>query len=375
MIRFPKAGPSYEWKVNEKSMKHNRLSLLFLLVSAALLMTACTGAIGASSWPGITPSGDTVYVAYANSVEAVQIQPGAGNQVWTAPNPANTKVSYYAAPAVTDSLVIVGDYTNVLHALKRSDGTDAWVYSGATGRYIASPLVAGQLVFAPNADDHLYALDLQGALKWKFQTQQGLWAQPASDGNTVYQPSMDHFLYALNAQDGSLLWKVDLGGAGVSSPVLSDGVIYVGTLTNEMIALNATNGQVVWRTKTTDAIWTTPLLDKGTLYFGDLSGTAYSINAQNGNINWQLPLGGGSIIGTAAIAGTNVIFTAENGIVQAISLSGQKQWNTPINGKLYSNPAVVNNRIIIGIVQGKSLIAALDFNGSEAWIYPPAQSK
>ncbi len=354
-------------------MKRNRLSLLFLLVIAALMLTACTGAIGASSWPGVTASGDTVYVAYAAAVTAVQVQPGAGNLVWTAPTAAKNQVNFYAAPAVTDNLVIVGDYVNVLHAFNRDKGTDAWTFTGATGRYIGSPLVVDQMVYAPNADEHLYALDLQGNLKWKFATGQGLWAQPASDGKTVYQPSMDHYLYAINTADGSQLWKVDLGGAAVSSPILADGTIYVGTLTNEMLALDASSGQVRWRTKTSDAIWTTPVLKDGVLYFGDLAGTAYAINTQDGVIKWQTPLTGGSIIGAAAVIDKGVVFTAEQGLVQAIAFDGQKLWDKTINGKLYSSPAVVNDRIVIGIVQGDSLLVAFDFNGNQQWVYVPAK--
>ncbi len=352
-------------------MKRNRLSLLFLLVTAALLMTACTGAIGASSWPGITPEGDTVYVAYATAVRAIQVQPAAAKDVWTAPAEANNKVNYYAAPAVTNDLVIVGDYANVLHALQRSNGTEAWAFPGATGRYIARPLVVDQTIYAPNADEYLYALDLQGNLKWKFQTKQGLWAQPAGNGSAVFQPSMDHFLYAINAQDGSQLWKVDLGGAAVSSPVLSDGVVYVGTLTNEMLAVDAASGQILWRAKTKDAIWTKPQLTEGSLYFGDLSGAVYSVNAQNGSINWQQDLAGGSIISSAAVIDKGVVFVAEQGLVQAMSFDGQKLWDTTINGKLYSDPAVVNDRIVIGIVQGDNLLAALDFNGTVVWNYSP----
>ncbi len=348
-------------------MKRNRLSLLLLLVSTALLLTACTGAIGASSWPGITPAGDTVYIAYATAVHAINVQPGAANQVWAAPVEANNRVNYYAAPAVTDNLVVVGDYSNQLHALQRSSGTESWIFPGATGRYIARPLVVDQAIYAPNADGFLYALDIQGNLKWKFKTEQGLWAQPASNGSVVFQPSMDHFLYAVNAQDGSQLWKVDLGGAAVSSPVLSDGQIYVSTLTNEMLSVDATTGQILWRAKTKDAIWAAPVLNEGTLYFGDLSSTAYSVNAKNGSVNWQQELGGGSIIGAAAVIDQGVVFVAEQGLVQAISFDGQKLWNATINGKLYSDPAVVNNRIVIGIVQGDNLLAALDFNGSVVW--------
>ncbi len=354
-------------------MKRNRLSLLFILLIAALMLTACSGAITASSWPGLNASGDTVYVAYQGSITAVQVQPGAGNQLWVYPAKPDNRISYYAAPALTDTLVVAGDYTKLLHALNRSNGTEAWTFTGATGRYIGSPLIVGQTIYAPNADGNLYAVDMQGKQLWKFSTQGGgLWAQPASDGKTtIFQPSMDHSIYAIDTQNGQQIWKVDLGGSMVSSPLYDNGTVYITTLTSEMVALNASNGQVVWRVKTKNAIWAKPMLKDGVLYIGDSSGVAYGIDEKTGAINWQQDLAAGSIIGSPALITTGVVFVTENGLVQAIGFNGQKAWNKTINGKLYSDPVIANDRIVLGVVSGAGTLTALDFNGNEAWTYPP----
>ncbi|MDD5688935.1 MAG: PQQ-binding-like beta-propeller repeat protein, partial [Caldisericia bacterium] len=82
-------------------------------------------------------------------------------------------------------------------------------------------------------DDYLYALNPDGTLKWKFETEgdgmHGIYSSPAigSDG-TIYVGTDDDYLYALNP-DGTLKWKFKANNAISSSPAISsDGTIYVG---------------------------------------------------------------------------------------------------------------------------------------------------
>jgi len=38
------------------------------------------------------------------------------------------------------------------------------------------------MIYAPNADYNLYALDLKGQLQWTFEADQSIWGAPVSDG-------------------------------------------------------------------------------------------------------------------------------------------------------------------------------------------------
>ncbi len=110
------------------------------------------------------------------------------------------------------------------------------------------------MVYAPNSDHYLYALDTAGNLEWKFEGVGPNWTKPLADENMVYLASMDHNFYAfdkefshndlVNAEDGSktLLpnakWSIDLGMAVVADPVFNDGVMYVVTIEGRLFAID-----------------------------------------------------------------------------------------------------------------------------------------
>jgi eukaryotic-like serine/threonine-protein kinase len=353
-----------------KKMKSNKLFLVFTFVIGAMLLSACGGVMGASSWPGITATDDTVFVAYATDVLALNA--GSGTQVWRYPEKAEGSRSFFAPPTVNGEQLIVGDYTNKLSAVSLQNGSERWVFT-AEGRFIGSSLVVDDLILAPSNDHHLYALNNQGQVQWKFEADHGLWGTPAVDGEVVYLPSMDHFLYALRMNNGQEIWRTDVGGAIVHSPELSDdGRIYIGTLSNEVVALD-TNGNIRWRIPTDNAVWTRPALYDGVIYYGDLNGTIYAVNADSGSVVWRKDLGSGAVVGSAVIVDDQIIFGTENGELYAFGPGGEARWNRAFNGKLYSSPVVAGNRIIIGIVQGDNLVIALDSNGSELWKFTPAK--
>lgn len=361
---------------------YRRLPLLVLLIAAsAVLLTACMGGGTAiPNWPGmsVNAAGDTAYVAYGTHVYAVNTANGA--EMWRFPVEANNKITFSAAPAFsTNDQLVVGSYSNTLYGLNLSNGQQAWVFNGATGQYVAQPLVTDQGIFAPAADGNLYALDLAGNLKWKFETKRPLWATPVLNGDVIYLSALDHHVYALDSKSGRQFWITeDLGGSIAGSPVLGeDGVMYVGIFNNALMALDTQNGKVLWKIATSGWIWSGPLLNEGVLYFGDLNGTLYSVNASTGSLNWSKQLDQSkerAIIDRPLLVGDTLYYCSEVGNFYAVDpASGTPRWTEPkaLGGKLYTSPVAVGDQILISIMQGKSLVVALDHNGNQKWAYIP----
>lgn len=348
------------------------LPLVLIVIIISILLAGCsTGGVSATSWPGITASEDTAYVAYTTSVMAVRISDS--TMLWRYPEKANAKVVFYAAPVLSQdgSLVIIGDYANNLYALDARTGAERWKFSQAKGRYVGSPLVLENAIFAPNADHSVYALDLQGGFKWSFETDGAVWATPLSDGETIFIASMDHSLYAISQANGNLSWKVDLGGAIVSTPVLSpEGVLFAATLGNEIIAVDGTDGKILWRFATSDAVWGTPILMDGILYFGDLTGSIYALDITSQTTVWKLDAGD-TIAGSTILIPAGLLFPTENGNLLAVSTSGEKIWTRTLEGKVYSSVASNADRILVGLTKGDSLMVALDMNGNNVWSFSP----
>lgn len=95
----------------------------------------------------------------------------------------------------------------------------------------------------------LYAIGLNGALKWIFSADNVIDFPPVLDnqGNICVVTKKDDFLYAIRP-DGSLYWKSHIINGHIATPpsITTDGSIYVTTHNNILYAINA-DGTLRWR--------------------------------------------------------------------------------------------------------------------------------
>jgi eukaryotic-like serine/threonine-protein kinase len=362
-------------------MKIKITSLFLVLIIGALFLTGCAGGAGqasATSWPGLSADDTTAYVAYNRHVYAVDLTNGL--EKWRFPVTQDNKRSFYATPTLTtDGQLLTGSYENILFSVDPKTGTEKWQYADADNRYIAAPLAVEQVIFAPNANNNLYAMDLQGNLLWTYSTAGPLWATPATDPDCkcIYLPSMDHTLYSIDAKSGKLNWQTQaLGGSIVGTPAYGSGVLYVGTFANELLALNANNGQVIWRTPTKDWVWGGPILNNNILYFGDLSGAFFALDATNGSVKWQQQFVG-AITQSPLIADDKIYFTTDPGSVYALDLNGTTLWNKNLGEKVkaFTSPVKAGDLILVAQIGTDGLLVAFDAQGNQKWVFTPETKK
>lgn len=357
-------------------VQNNKLLLLVSLI-LVLLISACSGSVTtASSWPGITTDDQTAYVAYNQQVLAIQLQNG--SLKWHFPEEPNNAMTFYADPVLTpDGQLIVGGYNHVLYSLNPEDGKVKWEFTEAQNRFIAAPLVFEDGVYAPAADETLYALTLEGQLRWKFVTEEESWATPVADNNCgcLFLPSLDHHLYAISLVDGTQIWQSEsLDGAIVGTPALGEEhVLYVGTFSRAIVAIDGATGQTIWRTPTKGWVWSGPILSDDRLYVGDLNGFFYALNASDGSIIWQLSPEqlDGQIVGSPLIADESIFITTENGTLYNISADGKISWSQVVGGKLYTSPRLAGELLLVTPVQTEELLIAYSKEGVKQWSYTP----
>jgi outer membrane protein assembly factor BamB len=348
-------------------MKHTRYALLvFTLLIATILLSACSGAAAANSWPGITATEDTVYSAENSHVYS--LNSGNGSLNWQFPAVgADAKVAFYAPPLAAGNLVIAGDFGNILYGLDKVSGAQKWAFAEAKGRWVAAPLAAGDLIIAPNADREVYAINQNGQKQWMFATTGQNWAQPATDGQNVFISSLDHFVYALRLSDGKQVWSTDLGGSVVHSQILSDdGILYIGTLGSEMIAVDSKTGKIIWRSKTPGSVWGKAILKDKVLYVGDQTGKVSAFSATNGKTIWTVDAGG-PVIGSGTAMGDALIFGTENSILTAVDTKGTKMWNITVSGKLYSDIVLAGDKVVTSALESDKSLQAFADNGKVVW--------
>lgn len=347
-------------------MKLTKKLIVLAIGLVALLLSACTSQITGGFPSGAVVNQETLFISSGGAVLAVKPD---GSQVWRYPEKLDANKTFFAAPAVVNGLVVVGDYQNSLFALDAASGTEKWSFTEAKGRYIASPVVIGDKIVAANADGSLYAVDLNGKLVWKFSAQGSLWGTPAADKDHIYLPSQDHFLYSINAADGTQAWATNLGGPMIAAPFLSkEGVLYVGTLGDKVLAVEASSGVQLWSFAAQGHVWASPVLNNNLVYVGDAGSKIYAINAKEGSLAWQTDAPG-PVIAAPGVMTSGLAFVTESGDVLVVGFQNEKSWTDKINGKLYSSPIVYGDRLVVPVYQGDNFLVTYDFTGRKGWTF------
>jgi outer membrane protein assembly factor BamB len=363
-------------------MKRHSLLLILILVITSSLLSACAGGPAAtSSWPGVTVNGETAYVAYGSHVYAVNLSDG--TQKWRYPEKADPNKTFFAAPALTsDGQLIAGTYHNTLLSINAANGQDNannWPLK-ANNRFIASPLVTENAIYAPTASGALYALTLSGQPLWAepFKASGAVWANPVADANCecLYLASMDHHLYAVDAQSGRPVWAepLDVGGAMASAPVVGEnGNLYVGTFGSELLEVDAETGQVLKRFATAGWLWAGPALFEGRLYFGDSAGNFYILEAADHTLVKKLTADG-PIVSTPLVVDVAIYYTTEAGSIYAIDPDGAPIRNIKVGEKgekLYTTPILAGDLLLAAPVGGEALLLAYNPDLSQKWAFIP----
>ncbi len=354
-------------------MKKILLLTLTLLV-ITLSVSACAGSgsrLSASGWAGLIASQDTAYLAAGPHIYAVNLNNG--SLKWQYPSEPEKNVSFYAAPVLTDDgQLIVGSYNGFLYSLDPANGNLNWTYEEAEGRYVGSPLVTPEGIFAPSSDGKVYALSLEGVELWEpFQTEEPIWAQPSVTEacDCIYVASMDHHIYAINPKNGVQLWKTEgLGGPIVNAPSIADGTLYTSTFAKEIIAIDLDTQEVLWRFGTQGWAWASPVVDGEQLYASDISGNFYALDAKTGEQLWQVQPGG-EIVSAPLVIDEKIYFGTSEGSFIIVDRDGVIQQNNSLEGKLYTSPVAAEDLVLVAPSEQEDLLIGYDPSGVRKWSF------
>ncbi len=358
-------------------MKTNRLLLFLALTLLTLALSACGGTSSAATWPGLAADANAAYLTNGSTVHAVRLSDG--DELWSFPEKPGAKLIFYSNPVFTsDGQILIGS-SGSDHTLFRLDpdtGKETWSFSDARDHWVASPLVVGDMVYAPNSDGTLYVFDMsiQGddKLAWTVEIGKKFWAQPVSDGENLYLTSLDKSLYVANLQTREAREITVLGGAIPGSPALGNGQLYIGSFDAAMVGIDSANGTVAWTAPVESWIWGGPLFVDGTLYFGDLDGNFYALDAATGEVIDSFKPDG-VILATPIFLNGQIIFVSEDGSVYSLTPGENPKSMEKLGGKLYTTPVAADNKLLVAPFQGDYLLVALDANGKEEWHYPMTQ--
>lgn len=354
-----------------------RSTLIPLVLLAAVLLSACSTGTNATTWPGLAADANTAYLADGSYVYAVRLSDG--SKAWQFPDKSGTQLFYANPVLTTGGQLLVGsagrDYE--MDSLNSATGVRNWATPFvATDRWVASPLVVGDTVYAANNDGTLYVLKLAtGEKMWSLHISKDLWGAPVTDGKLIFVTSLDHFLYAIDPQAQQIAWKIDLGGSAPGSPTLSsDGkTIYVGSFAKKIFAVDIASGAVRWTADTKDWVWSAPTLADDSVFAADISGNIYSLGVPNGKNAWPDLKPDGPITGSPLVlTDGSIVVATESGSLYAYDTTGTKKWELAVapNGKIYTSVVAAgdpaHSLIMVAPMNTDFLLAAIS-DGKLVW--------
>lgn len=293
----------------------------------------------------------TIYVNAANNLLALN---SAGELQWSAPLEGNN-----ATAISPDGATVYSAGGGKLYAFT-SSGKTLWTYTlqDPTLGIFGEPCIASDgTIYFGSWDTFVYALNPDGTLKWKSQTDGSIapLASPtlSADERTIFVGSGDPnkskggTLYAIRS-DGTLLWQKKLDQARVSGAVAgSDGMVYAAAV-GRVFCYSAT-GTKIWESIDGTAGSLAPSLSSdGTIYVGTAKdGKVYAINASNGQVKWSYQ------------TGSNPNYDPSNPKEPQYGVL-----STPVIGK--------DGTVYVGAIDG--VMHALNPNGSVLWTYKTGSS-
>jgi outer membrane protein assembly factor BamB len=151
--------------------------------------------------------------------------------------------------------IFVNEADGLLHALRASDGSEAWSAPGGVGTMGAGAGVLYQS--GPLATMSIIAIrESDGSQLWVHPFLS--YASMAVEGSGLvmiayYGPSAESFsgyLVRMRANDGQVLWRYQFG-SGDSIMTISNGVVYAADVFT-LVALRLSDGRVLWKEKAPD---------------------------------------------------------------------------------------------------------------------------
>jgi outer membrane protein assembly factor BamB len=184
----------------------------------------------------------------------------------------------WATPTVGDDYIVVTTTDGSLIKLNH-EGKISWRVKPG-GEINSSPLVIEDrdIIVFGSQDKFVYAYSLSnGDLMWRFVTGGEVNGSGAAEGDDLYIGSQDGYLYALSI-NGVLKWRRAVGGAVLSKPLVTDDQVFVTNYGSKLVAVDRETGEVAGEFRAGSPIYSSPSHDGDRIFFGSNGGVFYVLN-------------------------------------------------------------------------------------------------
>ena len=274
---------------------------------------------------------------------------------------------YIFSPAVYEDSVFAAGSTGELMRLDAATGKQIWrvntkvPLSGGVG-------VGANLVLVGSSKGVVLAYDLHGKPLWQSTVSSEVLSSPQASGEFVVVRSGDNRIFGLDARDGSRRWEYQTITPALtlrSNPgvAIIDNFVMAGMPAGKLVVLSITNGGVVWETvvaapkgdneleRITD-IAGPPLVEQNRVCAVTFQGRAACYETDKGSQLWARPA---SSAGRLAVDDLSVYLSEDVGSVVALDKNtGTSVWKQDkLSHRNLSSPLAFQDYVIVGDFEGQ----------------------
>lgn len=214
-------------------------------------------------------------------------------------------------------------------------------------------------------------------VRWRYLTNATLNLTPASDNERIYLPLASGLIVSLNASDGHLHWKSEIGGEFTAAPAADDNAVYVAaettakegekrSPTGSIRALGKEAGVTLWFRDLPVPIHGSLAMSPNRIFAGTADGGFYSFEKATGDSKWFVQIGA-PLNCTPTVTDDSIFVGGEDGTLTALEEeTGKVRWRFRTNGPVRGPVAVINGTVYVG--SGDGYVYALnEMNGHLHW--------
>lgn len=294
-----------------------------------------------------------------------------------------------AAPIISNNVLYTIDANMVLHATSLSNNREIWnarlaqsqrrgFFRGTTFAISGGIGIEGNTLVVSSGFGEVIGINAEnGSVLWRVKTEAPVHTAPLVANNRAYVVSNDSQLYAINTNNGEIVWTQNAIAeparvfASSSSAILGETLV-TPFASGEMVASLAANGRKLWSESLTrqesgtslsaiSDIAGRPVIFQGTVYGVSQSGIVSAIDLRSGVILWDKPIGS---IQSPWVAGDFLYLVSTDSELYCLDRKeGKVKWIRQLeqfenqkkrkNRVTWTGPIMVDGNLILGSSRGE----------------------
>ena len=211
---------------------------------------------------GIAVGGGLVFAARKEG-ELLALDINNGHTVWT----FKTSQNLQSAPSYAQGFVFLGEDNGIFDIIDAETGKR--VNGGGAGATVNTPVIDGRNVYISAWDNSVQAVQIKDVIPlWNVKVKYPVTTAPAVSNGIIVVGSANGSIAALSQNDGSFLWRRELGnGSVLAKPLIADGLVFVGAERGNLEVLEADTGRPKFIIETIYGVHSSPAYSDGVFYY------------------------------------------------------------------------------------------------------------